>query len=243
MNESIETEDMHKWLSIGVASLLYFVQCNWTGPQVNGEVEWLKVKRKDAVKDLSLHDECNTNVKMPELLYFSKIIFSNKLLQNTHESCIWWLLRVKLLHQFILNENSGVLYEEADELITKINNLPLLKHDYCKTLFYIEAAQFYFYYRRIQQSEKYLELAVEAAKLNLKLEGVLGKRTKYQQEDKAQLFLKIDTEDNQFPSRDCKDLPKSLELNDDVRLDHIKFAENIKNVQLGTIEEAIILAK
>ncbi|XP_034190160.2 tetratricopeptide repeat protein 27-like [Osmia lignaria lignaria] len=244
VNESIKKEDTHNlWLSIGVASLLYFVQCNWTGPQVTGDIEWLKVKRKDVLKDLSLHDECNANVKMPELLYFSKIIFSNKLLQNTHKSCIWWLLRVKLLHQFILNENSGVLYEEAEELIIQINNLPLLKHVYCKTLFYIEAAQFYFYYRRIQQSEKYLELAIEAAKLNLKLEGVLGKRTKYQQEDKAQLFLKVDTGDNQFPSRDCKDLPKSLELNDDVRLEHIKFAENIKNVQLGTIEEAIILAK
>ncbi|XP_012148479.2 tetratricopeptide repeat protein 27 [Megachile rotundata] len=244
VNDSIENEDTRNlWFRVGVASLLYFIQCNWTGPEVNKDIKWLQVRRENAFKDLSLHDECNTNVKMPELLYFSKIIFSNKCLQNTYQSCIWWLFRVKLLHQCILNENSGVIFNEAEELISEINNSSLLKHLYCKTLFYIEAAQFYFYYRRIQQSEKYVELAIETAKLNLKLEGLLGKRTKYQQEDKAQLFLNVELGKNKFPSKNCEHLPKSLDLNDEVRLERIQFSENTQSIQLGSIEEAIILAK
>ncbi|KZC05184.1 PREDICTED: tetratricopeptide repeat protein 27 [Dufourea novaeangliae] len=256
--ESCNNDDFHKlvhngierevishnsWLCMGVASLLYFIQCNWTGPQIDKSIEWLKCQEKNAFESLSLHDECNTNVKRPELLWFSKIIFSHEILQNTHKSCIWWLFRANLLHQFILNESSGVIFDETEHLIDKINELSLLKNQFCKTLFCIEAAQFYFYYRRIQNSEKYVEFAQETAKLSLNLEGALGKRTKYQHEDKAQLYLKINVEKNQFPSRCCENLPKSLDLHDDVRLEHIEFSKNIEGTQLGAVEEAIILAK
>ncbi|CAK9809055.1 Tetratricopeptide repeat protein 27 [Anthophora quadrimaculata] len=244
INSSIEKGNVESWLCKGIASLLYFIQCNWTGPQIDINIEWLKVKNEEAVINLSLHDECNINVKMPELLYLSKIIFSNEILQNTYESSIWWLFRVNLLHQLILNESSGIIFDETEQLIKRIYNLQLLKENfYCATLFYIEAAQFYFYYRRIQNSENYVELAQGTAKLNLNLEGALGKRTKFQHEDKAQLFLKIGIEKNQFPSRSCANLPKSLKLNDDIRLDCIKFTESMQSTPLGAVEEAIILAK
>lgn len=228
---------------MGIASLLYFVQCNCTGPQIDKDIKWLKIQEENALKHLSLHDECNTNVRKPELLYFSKIIFSNEILQNSYNSCTWWLFRANLLHQYILDESSGMIFEETDQLIKKINDVPLLENLYCKTLFYIEAAQFYLYYRRIQNSEKYIEFAQDSAKLNLRLEGALGKRTKYQLEDKAQLFLKIDLEKSQFPSRHCENLPKSLDLNDDIRLERIQFSESIEGTQLGAVEEAIVLVK
>ncbi|XP_076247464.1 tetratricopeptide repeat protein 27-like isoform X2 [Calliopsis andreniformis] len=231
------------WLCMGIASLLYFIQCNCTGPEIDKDIEWLKTQETNALKELSLHDECNINVRKPELLYFSKLIFSNEILQNTYKSCIWWLFRTNLLHQYILDESSGVIFDETEQLINKINDLSLLENPYCKALFSIEAAQFYLYYRRIQNSEKYIELAQDTAKLSLSLEGALGKRTKYQQENKAQLFLKIGLEKNQFPSRHCENLPKSLNLNDDVRLERIEFSEDIESTQLGAVEEAIILVK
>ncbi|XP_031831072.1 tetratricopeptide repeat protein 27-like [Nomia melanderi] len=231
------------WLCMGIASLLYFVQYNWTGPQTDEDIKWLKSQEQNALEHLSLHDECNTNMKKPELLYFSKIIFSNEILQNSCISCTWWLLRTNLLHQLVLNESSGMIFDEMEQLIEKINESFLLENQYCKALFYIEVAQFYFYYKRTQNSEKYVELAQKTAKLDLNLEGVLGKRTKHQQEDKAQLHLRIDAGTNQFPSRCCENLPKSLDLNDDVRLERTEFSENVEGTEFGTIEEAIILAK
>ncbi|XP_048265483.1 tetratricopeptide repeat protein 27 [Bombus terrestris] len=244
INDNIEKTDSHdSWLCTGIASLLYFIQQNWTGPQIEKDIEWQKIDEENILRNLSLHDECNANVKMSDLLYFSKMIFSNEILQNAYKSCIWWLFRANLLHQLILNESSGTIFDETEQLIQKINDLQMLKENlYCKTLFYIEAAQFYFYYRRIQNSEKYVKLAQEGAKLGLNLEGALGKRTKYQ-EDKAQLFLGITLEKEQFPSRCCENLPKSLDLNDDIRLEHIQFSTNIENTQLGAVEEAIVLAK
>uniref|UniRef100_V9IH59 Tetratricopeptide repeat protein 27 n=1 Tax=Apis cerana TaxID=7461 RepID=V9IH59_APICE len=244
IHKNIEKTDLYdSWLCTGIASLLYFIQCNWTGPQVEKNIEWQNIKNENIFKDLSLYDECNANVKMLDLLYLSKIIFSNEILQNIYKSCIWWLFRANFINQLILNESSGMIFDETEQLIDKINNLQLLQENiHCETLFYIEAAQFYFYYRRIHNSEKYIKLAQEKAKLSLDLEGALGKRTKYQKE-KAQLFLRINLEKKQFFFRCCENLPKSLDLNDEIRLEHIEFSENIANVQIGAVEETIILAK
>lgn len=242
-NNISETDTHLSWLCVGIASLLYFAQCNWTGPYIDKDIEWLKTKRDEALKGLSLHDECNINVQKPELLYLSKNIFSNIDLQLKYESCIWWLFRANLLHQHILNETSGIIFEETEHIISQINNLDILKDPLCKLLFNLESARFYLYYRRTQNSEEYLECAQSIAGLTLNLEGAMGKRTKYQQEDKAQLYLKVEINKDIFPSVDGKDIPKSLSLNDELRLERIKFSEHKEEIKLGALEEAIILTK
>lgn len=243
-NNIISETDTHlSWLCVGIASLLYFAQCNWTGPHVDKDIEWLKTRRDEALKGLSLHDECNINVRKPELLYLSKNIFSNIDLQLKYESCIWWLFRANLLHQHVLAETSGVIFEETESMISQINNLDTLKDPLCKLLFNLESARFYLCYGRTQNSEEYLECARSIAGLTLNLEGAMGKRTKYQREEKAQLYLKVEMSKDIFPSVDCKDVPKSLNLNDELRLERIEFSEHKEEIQLGALEEAVILAK
>jgi len=202
----------------------------------------LLTRRDEALKHLSLHDGCNINVQKPELLYLSKKIFSNVDLQLKYRSCIWWLFRATLLHQHVLDEDSGVLFEESENLIMEINNLNILEDSLCKLLFNLEAARFYLYYRRTQNSEKHLEHAQRIAGLRLNLEGAMGKRTKYQ-EEKAQLYLKIEMNKDIFSSIDCEAIPKSLNLNDELRLERIEFSEHKEEIKLGMVEEAIILAK
>lgn len=229
------------WLCTGVASLLHFVQCNWTGPPVSKNIDWIESMRDKALKDLSLHDECNINVKKIEFLYLSKRIFSNTALQLKYKSCIWWLFRANLLHQHILDESSGVIFEESENLILKIKELDILKDSLCELLFNLEAAQFYLYYRRTQNSEKHLECAQSLAGLTLDLQGAMGKRTKYQHVEKAQLYLNVQISKDIIPSIDCKDIPKSLDLNDELRLENIEFSEHKEEIKLGSWEEAIIL--
>ncbi|KAG5315713.1 TTC27 protein, partial [Acromyrmex insinuator] len=244
-NSLSETHTHLSWLCTGIASLLYFVQCNWTGPPIDKDIDWLKIRRNEALNHLSLHDGCNINVRKPELIYLSKKIFSDVDLQLKYKSCIWWLFRATLLHQHILDENTGILFEETENLITEINNLNILEHPVCKLLFNLEAGTFYLYYKRSQNSEKYLERAQKIAGLKLNLEGAMGKRTKYQQEEKPQLYLKIEMNNDTFPSIDCENVPRSLSLNDfdDLRLDCIEFSEHKEETKLGMIEEAIILEK
>lgn len=242
-NNISETDTHLSWLCMGIASLLHFAQCNWTGPCVDNDIEWLITRRDEALRNLSLHAECNINVQKPQLLYLSKKIFSNIDLQLKYESCVWWLFRTNLLHQHILDETSGIIFEETEHIISQINNLDILKDPLCKLLFNLESARFYLYYRRTQNSEEYLECAQNIAGLTLNLEGAMGKRTKYQQEEKAQLYLKVEMTKDIFPSVNCKDIPKSLNLNDELRLERIEFSEHKEEIQLGALEEAIILAK
>lgn len=230
-------------LSIGIASLLYFVQNNFTGPEKNPDIEWLSGKREEALKSLCLEDQCNENMKTPELLYLSKILFSNEKLQNSFKTAAWWLFRANLLHQIVLDEASATLFKETEDLVERISSSDILDDDYLKTLFHVEVVQFYLYHRRIQSLEKHVEIAQRAAKLNMRLVGMLGKRTKYQQDEKAQLLLKVTVDKDNFPFRKCEDLPTALELNDDLRLERIEYSQDEEIIELGALEEAVVLAK
>lgn len=231
------------WLSIGIASLLHFIQHNWTGPSSKLEIENYSFLREIAFKNLSLHDECNENMSRAEFLYLAKIIFSCKELQSSFESCAWWLLRANYVHQLILEENSTIIFQQFEKLIEIISQSSLLENYCLKTIFNLEVTHFYLYYRRVQSSEIFFEIAEKIAELKLELKGALGVRTKYQQMEKAQLLLKIKIEKELFPSRPSDVTPNALNLNDDLRLEKIKFSEETQNVKLGSIEEAIIMTK
>ncbi|XP_046625808.1 tetratricopeptide repeat protein 27 isoform X2 [Neodiprion virginianus] len=230
-------------LSVGIASLLFFVQTNFTGPENTLDIDWLLGKREEALEFLHLEDECNENVKKPELLYLSKILFSNETLQNHHRTAAWWLFRANLLHQIVLEEASATLFKETEDLVEKISADDILSDEYLRTLFHVEAVQFYLYHRRIQNMEKHVEIAQHSAKLNMQLVGMLGKRTKYQQDEKAQLMLKVSTDKDNFPYRKCQDLPTALELKDDLRLERVEYSEAAEIIELGALEEAVVLAK
>jgi hypothetical protein len=242
-NIKISNDNYKNWFYVGVASFLYFIQNNWTGPVIKEDIDCLLTLRKLASTHLSVHDQYNENVVKPELLYFAKIILQNDQLHQNLPSSMWWLFRANYIHQLILEEASEILFEKSENLIKKISITDLIKKDSLKALFNIEVAQFYFYYTRIQSSENFLEEAIATAKLSLNLEGALGKRTKYQQKEKAQLFLNAKVDKDLFLYRVCDVLPKVINLSDDVRLEKVEFSEKRENMELGSIEEAIIMAK
>lgn len=242
-NSISSDKDTKEWFSIGVASLLYFVQNNWTGPFNTEKTDNLLPLRDLAIKNLSLQDQCNENVRKIELLYLAKVILCNENLQEYFPSAVWWFFRSNYIHQLILEEFSAVLFDDVENLTKQISESNIMKDDALKTLFNTEVTNFYLYYTRIQSSEKYLEDALATAKLNLELLGALGKRTKYQQQEKPQLYLKIKADKDLFPYRKCDDLPKVINLSDDLRLEKIEFSENTEHIELYGIEEAVVMAK
>ena len=74
----------------------------------------------------------------------------------------------------------------------------------------------------------------------------MGKRTKYQERDIAQLTLKVDSVLSSFldgPDITSTNLPKDLRLDDEIRLPEIKFAdEDVKKFPSlnGTQQSAIM---
>lgn len=253
VNESFEEKvsaniDAHKvnhekWFCTAVASLLYFIQNNWTGPPKKEEIDGLVALRKTAAANLSLNDQCNENVTKPELLYLAKSILGNDQVQASFPTSAWWLFRANYIHQLILDESSANLFDQSENLIKRMSESAVMNDAALKTLFCTEATYLYLYYTRMQSSEKYLEEARTTAKLSLELEGALGKRTKYQQHEKAQLYLKAKVDKDLFPYRACETSPKVINLSDDLRLEKIEFSEDREEVKLGSIEETIVMAE
>ncbi|XP_034947329.1 tetratricopeptide repeat protein 27 [Chelonus insularis] len=235
-----------EWFLLGTAALHFFVQLNFTGPKVSEDLEWLNNKNDEAHQELAVEDQCNDNAVNLELLYLAKLIFSQEKVQKTYDISIWWLFRAHYVHQLILDETSNVIIENCEPLIQKISQFDAWNNEENKSLevlFNVEAAHFWLLYKRINNSEKHLKTAEDIAMLDLKLEGAMGKRTKFQQEEKPQLFLHITTGKPIFPYEASPDLPISVNLIDDLRLETIKFSKEIKRPELGAIEESIILAK
>ncbi|XP_043288153.1 tetratricopeptide repeat protein 27 isoform X2 [Venturia canescens] len=145
-----------------------------------------------------------------------------------------------------LNEHFGSISRHVmsneKELTEQISN-SLQTEENLHEEWLLAVAQFYLRYKRIQNSEKYMNAAQQTAGLRLKLEGAMGKRTKFQQEAKAQLYLDVAIDKEIYPFRSCPDLPKPLELNDELRLERIEFVEVKERPHLGSIEDSIVLTK
>lgn len=231
----------HLLLGLGIASFLYFVQVNWVGPFVEEEIQCMVSLRETAIQHLSLDDQLNENVKYPELLFVSKSIFLISKLQSVLPSTTWWLMRANCIHQQILDEDSVILFNETETLLKSLSEKLINSTEILRVLFYLESAQFYLSYRRIYRSQDFIERAKDLCKMTIELGGALGKRTKYQQNEKAQLYLDVKIKKDIFSFRSCKDLPKSVHLNDDLRLDSVQFNTAVEISEFGSIEEAVTL--
>ncbi|KAK0158206.1 hypothetical protein PV328_009240 [Microctonus aethiopoides] len=243
-----ETELSENWMELGSLALHLFIKSNWTGPVANDdELEWLAQKKEEAYRELNVGIEYNDNVIHLEVLYLAKLIFENEKIVSTYESAMWWFVRVNYILQMILDDVSNTILQQCELIIEKIyqntewyHNAPI----HLKVLFHVEVAQFFLLYKRINESDKHLEIAQSMAGLIIELRGAMGKRTKYQIKEKALLYLNIEKEKEiDHPVLNCNSLPISVNLNDDVRLEHIEFIENMQQPKLNLLDEIIILAK
>lgn len=117
--------------------------------------------------------------------------------------------------------------------------------DLDKAKLHLELAQLFIIFRNVSRTDKHSRIAQEHLGFKMDLVGVMGKRTRYQCEDKAQLVLTVTLEDRKDLLRPTvKDLitPNSVSLNDDTRLENISFANgDIPIVELPNTEQKLLL--
>lgn len=237
-----EESDFHvKLFCAAIASLSLFAQNNFTGPIEKSE--HLSSLQKKAIAALYKNDDYNENVRNPELLYFAKTVFSSEKLRSFFPTCYLWFLRANYLHQQILDEPSGEIFAASETIIDEFSASPCLENQKLKAIFHLQAAHFYLLYKRCQSSEKHLKICESALSMNVELKSALGKRTKYQAYEKPQFFVGVALEKSVLPSKDCSDLPQDLLLEDDVRLERVKFTEENEQVELGALEESVVLTR
>lgn len=119
-----------------------------------------------------------------------------------------------------------------------------------QALLLLELANGYLLFHRSEVASKILDDLCSHLQVELKVEGLLGVRTKFQQKALPQLCLKVEQQNPQallpaIQTNEKTKLPKLLLLEDDTRLERIRFIEVKDNevMTLPSVLQALVLAK
>ncbi|KAF3795694.1 Tetratricopeptide repeat protein [Nymphaea thermarum] len=212
-------------MAIAVAAFLAFTQCNLTGPPSEGFHSvplWFLLPKENSMSEWDLWARqqlfCDGSDLLGKLFVLQYLVYAKRLLVKVNDSssdggsvCFnkirsnsWWLLRLLVLHQRILEERSPSLYNALQALIQVIlhdfgdissvdnywrNKLCEGEASTITSAAHLEAGIIEHLYGRIDNSRKHFQSAEESCGLQLSVTGLLGFRTIHQVEAKAQMVL------------------------------------------------------
>ncbi|KAE9417268.1 hypothetical protein Angca_005843, partial [Angiostrongylus cantonensis] len=111
-----------------------------------------------------------------------------------------------------------------------------------KLQYLIERANSYLIYYDYDKCAEFINYALECSSLNVEFAGKLGKRTRFQERDIAQLVLKPNMVGSSITSEDL-DVPTNCALNNDTLLEQVSLVEkDDKVVALSSLHLAILFA-
>lgn len=232
--------------SVGIGAVLAFTQANFTGPDLTYETPFKNLTPNEIYSKLNVDgEELNVNVKHAELLLLAREIWQRQV-ELEPEAVInhVWLLRTIVLHQKVIDEQCISLYEgfkRSSEFILKnIDETKTLKD---KILLRLEIVQGYLMYKRVFEAENLLKELKDSINLDIEVKGALGVRTKFQQKALPQLVLTVEKGilsglNSSEVTHSNEKLPKLLSLDDDLRLEKIKFESDDAN-QTQMLESAV----
>jgi tetratricopeptide (TPR) repeat protein len=233
-------------LILAATCLRAFAQLNWTGPDVPIRSSQILTNENNSPLDIS-DDELNRRC-VGELTYSGEpayhrakstafLIIAKSLLSREYvhvKSVAWWRLRAEYVHQQLLDEVVAV----PDGYFVDIENLEkemehseqdkdligrlLLEKGLLRHLLHLD-----------KLAREDFTNAARVMELKYELTGALGKRTKFQQGDVAQLVLLAESrsraDDPSIASTSVEavpSLPETLELNDDTLLERTEFTSS-----------------
>ncbi|KAI5718318.1 hypothetical protein M8J77_019420 [Diaphorina citri] len=242
LNEKNESEQLET-LMIGISSLYAFIQENWTGPRKskNSEnqlscIDIINVDDKTASTMLCVDSvEFSTIPRQPKLLLVAKFVLSGNYTKlSTHT---WWLLRTLAIHQTLLDENSSHIYQQIESLATNLiqdkssllSNNPELKLQLQVELFHI-----YLSYGVVSKSQQVIKEINGLSDISMSLKGALGKRTKWQTKNLAQLLLEV-----KFDNKTSSELPLTLPSEDSSSKDPTQISEQNKSSSDNPLTQSV----
>lgn len=245
LKEIFEKRNRENLLCLGIASLFYFVQANFTGPPLSCSITDFLNVHQEKYTEFRNHlvidsEEINVNVQHIEFLILSKCIFENCVLENKYINA-WWYIRFAMIYQQLLDERSATLFSKVEEKLLLLSEWNL--NNRLRAKLYLEMSQIYLMYGMVKESEKCINKAQELLCMNLELSGELGRRTKFQQSDLAQIVLRVTLADGiRRPAVKETIVPEIIKLHDEVRLDKIQYNCEQHAPMLPITEQTAVLA-
>lgn len=244
-------------LQTATAFLFAFIQSNFTGPEFQFDSEAHLVEHGlqgiDFRRELAVDGEdLNVNVKQPELLAICKRLVRS--IEEANENNLevkWWKLRLTCIHQQVMDELCNTLYLDFKKCAEWLHeNISSLGDKELEALLMIEIAGGYLLFHRTQKCESFLERVCNFLDVELKVEGLLGVRTKFQQKPLPQLCMRVERASNiglplSEQTNGKTELPKLLKLDDDVRLEKIQFSNPEDNavMTLPSLIQCLVFTK
>jgi tetratricopeptide (TPR) repeat protein len=224
-------------MCIGVGALRLFLQCNVTGPPLlynpdttlvpaclTDNADFVQSLSKAAVLSLTVDGESAYHLAAhPMLLVLAKTILNSPLLTSDEapQTASWWRLRVNFTHQRVLSEKTGSLHKKLTSDIGDIATRTSGQSKIVQAMFLVERAMIDTYFGNDAAALQELEDASALTGLKYALTGVIGKRTRFQQNGTSQLVVLAKSAEQTDGARGLK--PKTLDLNDDTLLESISF--------------------
>ncbi len=156
--------------------------------------------------------------------------------------------------QDVLTERSDELFEAMKDAASAVEKdkewmKECQRNPLFQSRFHLEVAFLYSKFYFVEEAGNHVSLAAEAIGFKMSETGAMGRRTKFQVKDLAQFTLDVEQAKSVDGSVDgslsTEDLPRDIKLDDEVRLDKIKFTDSDRNsrlLSLGPTEQAVVLA-
>jgi len=265
LNENtIGTVDGHQdMVLLGIIAFNLFVQENWTGPTIDveavGSISNLMLSaelNKKAVDYLEVDgDEVYQLIKYPILLLIAYVVLveSTATFNLVSTLPIW---SVKCLNVFchVIDEVKESHLARFQSLFDRVEETgDGFKQQVSKEVmaeYYMTCFHLYLKCYNYPKAEQCLQQVKKLLNLEISLTAALGKRTKFQSNDLAQMQLAVKStkeetanEENSENTNAVSDLPTDVELDNDTLLPHIKFVDgdNTKSTKLSPMEQACIV--
>lgn len=244
--ESAEPEER---LRCAKKFLLLFIQQNFVGcrrelnPSVSSDVDPSQALEVDS-------EPLNVNVRNPELLHAALEILQGLAGIASVESLVW-RLRGTVIHQQVLDERTGQLYQRYQEIVQELDSqiVELDGNPQTAATLTLEIVQGFILFKRVNEATEYLKKAKVLLNSQLNLVSMLGYRTRFQTKPLPQLALKVVTALEDIPSAnethtDCE-LPKLLLLEDDTRLEKVQFVNKDfeKIMELPSLIQCLVVTE
>ncbi len=188
-------------LCSAVSCLRLYTRLNYTGPPLCGSPIVDRKLDEEALNDLALSgEEPEPTLKVPFLLLFARCVLlrNQDRLRALGFAPKWCLGRYCRLHQAALSANVPDLRDVALSTWTFVSDDAGLRARgrNVRARANIEAANAYLTYWDSKRADAMLAAARDASGVRISSRGVMGKRTKYQEESKSQLLVTVHSSDD-----------------------------------------------